>query len=742
MDAVHLPQFKGTPSVDEIISGIKIPLDPVEEGMIRDAYKLAQELHQGQLRKSGDPYFTHCAHVAYLLARLVNDPSTVAAGLLHDTLEDCGATFKELAARFPDPVADLVDGVTKISSLNYSSDIEHQADNLRKMILAMTKDVRVVLIKLCDRLHNMQTLDHLRPDRQRAISRVTMDIYAPLANRLGMTRIRSLLEDLSMKYLSPGAYDRISEKMEGREPRDQRIVDITRKQLGEQLKRNSINYHIQGRRKHLFSLYQKMKEQGLSLDEVHDILAVRVITDNIRDCYEILGIVHSIWKPIDGRFKDYIAASKENGYRSIHTSVIGVEDEITEIQIRTREMHEIAEEGIAAHWKYKEKISSGDGTRAQNEGRRVSWLRQLVDWLTDVRDPAEFMRELKRDVYEQSVFCYTPAGEIIELQQGSTALDMAYRVHTDIGHHCSGSRINSRMVSIRTELQTGDVVEILTSKSSHPTPDWLNFVKSGRARNKIRHWLKESQREMFLEQGRQKLLEQVRSRYGSRVDLDTALKALSAHLKLYSVHSVEELLVDTGCGNVRLASLMHKLELEYGEKPAARSAIPRKVSRDTRRSRNSRDRVLVEGIAGAITRIAGCCSPLPGDSIIGFVTQGRGISIHKVECRSLERNRTRMPGYESRLLHVDWGQSMVSMKKVAIRLVCQDRKALLGDITSAIATLNVNIVNSNTNSNIRDNRAIIKLVVLVDGSDLLNTVLNRLSTIPGVNSVSRVVHSH
>jgi guanosine-3',5'-bis(diphosphate) 3'-pyrophosphohydrolase len=740
MDSIELPQYKGIPTVEEILAGVEIPINGGEEKMIRDAYGLARQLHEGQLRKSGDPYFMHCGQVALLLARLVNDPSTIAAGLLHDTIEDCGASLEDLKARFPDPVPDLVDGVTKISSLNYSSDLEHQADNLRKMILAMAKDVRVVLIKLCDRLHNMQTLQYLRPERQRAISQVTMDIYAPLANRLGMTRMRSLLEDLSMKYLSPVPYRQLESKMAGREARDQRIVDATRKLLGEQLEMHKINFEIQGRRKHLFSLHQKIKEQGLSLDEVHDILAVRIITDNMQDCYEILGIVHSIWKPIDGRFKDYIGAPKENGYRSIHTSVIGIEDEITEVQIRTREMHEIAEEGIAAHWKYKEKILERDVVSLNDEERRLSWLRQLVDWLTDVRDPSEFMMELKRDVFENSVFCYTPAGDIIELQQGATALDMAYRIHSDIGHHCSGARVNKRMVSIRRELQTGDIVEILTSKASHPTPDWLHFVNSGRARNKIRHWLKESQRDVFLERGRQKLVEQIKTRFGSKIDLDTALKSLSKHMNLYSVHNTDELLVEAGCGSIRTASLIQKLELEFTDHPINPPTTQR-ISRAVRRPQKLRERILVEGMSGAITRIARCCSPLPGDAIIGFITQGRGISIHKAECRSLNRNKDRIPDFERRLIHVDWGDSISSMKKAAIRLVCQDRKGLLGDITSAIAVLNVNIIDSNTHTIIRDNRAIIKLVMLVDSSDLLNTVLNRLSAVPGISSVSRVIHA-
>lgn len=734
MDRLVLPDTVGIPSVEEIVNRIEPALDPDDRMVVCKAYDLARQAHEGQLRKSGEPYFVHCARVGWLLAGLVNDPATIAAGLLHDTIEDCELTREQLAQQFPAPIAELVDGVTKISKISFTTDQEHQVENLRKMILAMARDVRVVLIKLCDRLHNMQTLDYLQPVRQRAIAQTTMDIYAPLANRLGMTRIRSHLEDLSMKYLFPTAYRDLNKKMAVRQLSDQRIVDATREIMNELLKKNDIPATIQGRTKHLYSTHMKMRRQGLRFDEVHDILAIRIITESINECYEILGMVHSLWKPIPGKFKDYIATPKENGYRSIHTSVVGLEGEVTEIQIRTQEMHQIAEEGIAAHWRYKEDGVTPNPTWGSEE-KRLAWLRQLVDWLQEVRDPSEFMSELKRDVFEVSVFCYTPAGDILEMPRGATALDLAYRIHTHLGNQCAGAKINNRMVSIRTPVQMGDIVEILTSKGAHPTPDWIQIAKTGRARNKIRHYLKTSQRDVFIEQAHRSLIEAIRSRFGSGVDETRVIKILEPSFGHFSVASFEDLLLELGCGTIRQASVIGRLDhVLRPPHPAYREP------RATRRKRKHTDVVLVEGMAGTITRMARCCSPLPGDDIVGFITQGRGISIHRADCGSMASIRQRTENFEGRSVHVEWGDASQTLKKAAIRLVCNDRKGLLSDITTAVTQLNVSIVGAHTTSQLRDNRAIMKIVVLIEDSDQLNQLLNRLTTIHGVLSLSRVVH--
>ncbi|MEN6627580.1 MAG: bifunctional (p)ppGpp synthetase/guanosine-3',5'-bis(diphosphate) 3'-pyrophosphohydrolase [Candidatus Sumerlaeia bacterium] len=733
MDRLILPEPHELPTVEDILNR----MDPRPKNdaiaLIRRAYDRARDDHEKQQRKSGEPFFTHPARVAWLLAGLVNEPVTVAAGLLHDTIEDCGETYESLKGQFGEEVANLVDGVTKISTLTVSTE-EHQVVNLRKMILAMARDVRVVLIKLCDRLHNMQTLEHLPLSRRRAIAKATMDIYAPLANRLGMIRMRTQLEDLAMRHLHPAAYANLKKKMEVRSKRDQVIVDTTRELLGQELKARNIPAVIHGRRKNLYSLFRKMQRQGLTFDEVHDIIAIRVITDSIAECYDILGVVHSLWKPISGRFKDYIATPKENGYQSIHTSVIGVENEVVEIQIRTRAMHQVAEEGIAAHWKYKEEgVPAGPAKSWQNDEKRLLWLRQLVDWLQEVRDPSEFMTDLKTDVFETSVFVYTPKGDIIEIPRGATALDLAFRIHSHLGLQCAGVRINNRMTSIRTELKTGDIVEIITSKTAHPTPDWLQFAQTGRARNKIRHWLKESQREEFLERGRHLLMEGVRARFGSSVGEDQVEEILKPTLRSFNVPTWEDLLVELGCGTLRGGSLLGRLEQVLH--PPEQKRIPRAI----RRGRAGAI-VLVDGMDGAVTRMARCCSPLPGDDIIGFITQGRGISIHKANCQSLERIRERSADFKNRVVPVEWGDASNLMQKVTLRIVCQDRKGLLSDVSAAITQLAVNIVGAHTSSNLRESRAILKFIILIKDAEELNSVLNRLQTIPGVISLTRTVH--
>lgn len=731
MERLTLPESTGMPTVEEILERMDLPLTSEGEKLVRKAYEFAARAHEGQKRKSGDPYFQHCARVGWLLADLINDPSTIAAGLLHDTVEDCGVTVDQLAREFNKTVAELVDGVTKISSLNFSSDQEHQVQNLRKMILAMARDVRVVMIKLCDRLHNMQTLQHLSPERQRAIAQTTMDLYAPLANRLGMNRLRAQMEDLALKYLHPKQYNRLAKKIAVQQAAYQDIVDRTRKRLTEEFEKHGVKAEIHGRRKHLNSILQKMRHQGLRFDEVHDILAVRLITETVTECYEILGIVHSLWKPISGRFKDYIASPKENGYRSIHTVVIGVDNQVTEIQIRTHEMHRIAEEGIAAHWKYKE---SGTGkVNWGEEEKRLVWLRQLVDWLQDVHDPSEFMRDLKHDVFDTSIFVYTPKGEIIELPRGATVLDLAYRIHTELGSRTSGAKINNRMASIRTKLKTGDIVEILTSSTAHPTSDWLQIVQSGRARNKIRHWLKENQRQDFVEIGRRALMDNVRSRFGAGVDETQVLEILQPSLKNYRVDTPEDLMVEIGCGTIRVSSLLSRLEqLLTPPAPAKRAPthLPRK--------RGQKSIVLVEGMAGAVVRMAQCCSPLPGEEIVGFITQGRGISVHRADCRALSHILERSNNQEGRLVSVQWAQSARSVHNISVRLLCQDRKGLLSDITSAIAQMNVNITGTESQTNPNDGKAVIRLTLLLEDSDQLNIISNRLTQIPGVHSVSRV----
>lgn len=745
MERLTLPETSGVATVEEILAHPEYPLPPGGQELVRQAYEVARKAHEGQSRKSGEPYFSHPTRVAFLLAELVNDPATIAAGLLHDVIEDCDYSVKKLSALFPEPVPQLVDGVTKISSLSFTSDREHQVENLRKMILAMAKDIRVVLIKLCDRLHNMLTLQHLPAQRQREIAQQTLDIYAPLANRIGMTRMRAQLEDLCMSYLHPGVYTKLAKKMALRSERDQYNVDASRELINRALDEKQIPGQIFGRRKHIMSLYKKMRSSGLEFDEVHDIVGFRIITDTVAHCYDILGVVHSLWKPMPGRFKDYIATPKENGYSSIHTSVLGPDGEIFEVQIRTEEMHQAAEDGIAAHWKYKEKDKIGSSVSWGSDEKRLAWVRQLVDWLQDVRDPSEFMRELKRDVYDTSVFVYTPKGDIIEVSQGYTVLDLAYRIHSQIGHSCAAARINNRIASIRTELKTGDIVEIITNKTAHPTADWLQIAHSGRARNKIRHWLKINKRDDYLGHGRQVLLEQARMRLGSSADEISVRQVLEDYLGDFNVESYEDLLVEVGAGSVKTPSVIARLERvmrpvgdgeedDQKQKPRTPKASPK-----TRGRRGTT--ILVDGVAGVSTRMANCCHPMPGDPVIGYVTQSRGITIHREDCNALERLRERKSDADARLVPVSWGEHDQSLKRVTLRLQCNDRKGLLCDLTSAVTQMNISIIAANTSSNLRENRASIKLQVMIESSEQLEILQERLNKIPGVISLSRLTRN-
>jgi GTP diphosphokinase / guanosine-3',5'-bis(diphosphate) 3'-diphosphatase len=721
------------PSVEELLARITPPLSEKHAQYIRAAYALGEKAHAGQTRESGKPYFSHCVQVAMLLADLVSDWATLAAGLLHDTIEDCGLTPDDIRAACPDPVAELVDGVTKIGAIHFISDQEHQASNLRKMILAMARDVRVVLIKLCDRLHNMRTLEYLDVEKQRRIATVTSEIYAPLAKRLGIEKISRELEDLTMRYLQPVLYRRLNEHLERNKDRYLETIRKTREQLDDALVAAGVQARVSGRLKHIFSLFDKMRKNALELDEIHDLIAIRVICENVGDCYSVLGIVHTRWKPLEGRFKDYIGTPKPNGYRSIHTTVIGPDGEICEIQIRTREMHEAAEEGVAAHWRYKEAGSSK--SLAAQEAENVAWLRQLIDWLSDIRDPDEFMAAVKQDVYEASVFCYTPKGDVIELHKGSTVLDFAYRIHTEVGNHCAGARVNHKMASLRTVLNTGDIVEILTSKTAHPTRDWPRIAGTNRARNKIRHWLKTHDRDYYIERGRSILMDELRPKLPA-FNEGRVLERLDQLAPQFQLGGAEDVLVELGFGTIKTGSIVSRLIESDGAAPAVIKP-PRKPDLRARKP----GEILVEGIPGALTRLAQCCNPQPGDPILGFVTQTRGISIHHRNCPSFAHTREVKANANRRIVAVEWADGSEPRMKVAVRVLCQDRQGLLNDITRAVSNFDVSIIQTNSQSNLRTSRAIIKMTLLVAGEEDLNNLLRRIEEVPSVISVSRVVHT-
>ena len=690
--------------------------------IVERAYAFAAKAHEGQYRDSGDIFFKHPYEVAKILADLEMDVVTIAAGLLHDVLEDTEVTREELKAAFGDEVLLLVEGVTKLSKIPFQSTEEHQAQSLRKMFLAMAEDLRVVLIKLADRLHNMRTLRHLPPERQKKIANETLEIYAPLAHRLGMFSLKWEMEDLALRYLDPkGYYDlvaAIARKRQEREGELEEIMTMLRQRLDEM----EVQAEIQGRPKHFYSIYQKMKQQGRDLKEIYDLVAVRVIVDSIRDCYAVLGMVHTMWKPIPGRFKDYIAMPKSNLYQSLHTTVIGPRGEPLEIQIRTWEMHRIAEKGIAAHWLYKE------GGKAVGEfEEKVAWLRQVMEWLREMKDPEDFMETLKIDLFEDEVFVFTPKGEVKCLPAGSTPVDFAFEVHTDIGFHCTGAKVNGKLVPLDYQLSNGEFVEILTSKNARPTRDWLSFVKTSKARNKIRAWVKEVEREEIVGRGRQ-MLERELKRLG--LDLKDALRpeAVAETLRRYGLGNLDDLYAAVGYGKVGIPQVLSKLlgkEEFESRKAAAKDPVNKK------RQGNAQG-VLVKGMDDMLVRFSKCCNPVPGDEIVGYVTRGRGVSVHRVDCP----NMLALNGDSARRIEVQWQAGEAGAFAVEIEVEATDRVNLLSNIVSAVSEGRTNIESVNARTT-KQRMAIINLIVDIRDLDHMNSVMERIKQVNGVVSVSR-----
>lgn len=717
-----MPEIRATPeAVDYILGDARAKYSAADVDVLGRAYEFARRAHDGQKRASGEPYILHPVEVARILAERRMDIPSLAAGLLHDVIEDCKVKHADLAAEFGPQVADLVEGVTKISSLHFGSRREQQVENLRKMMLAMAKDIRVIIIKLADRLHNLRTLGHLSPEKQQKIAHDTMDIYAPLANRLGMTRIKSELEDNSMRYLYPEQYREISRRVALKRAEREVLVQKSIETLESELAVQGVKAEIFGRSKHLWSIFQKMEKQNLPFDEIYDLIGLRVLCDDIRTCYEIIGTVHSIWHPIQGRFKDYIGTPKENMYQSLHTTVVGLGGERLEIQVRTYEMHKFAEEGIAAHWKYKE------GKTGKNESleEKVVWLRKLTDWLNDVRDPGEFMDALEKDVFADTVFCFTPAGDVVELPTGATPLDFAYSIHTNVGETCQGAKVNKKIVPLRTELHNGDFVEILTSKNAHPSADWLDIVKTSRARTKIKHWLRVRNFAENVERGRDLLAKSLRSR-SIPLDWSAIEEKASLLLKNYKVTTFEELLGEIGFGGLLAQTVVARAYPEADDHPRPQ---PKKGSR-----RRSSQGVIVDGLADTVLRYAGCCAPVSGDEIVGFVTIGRGVTIHQRDCPSLKKAVSNNDD-KAKLLQAEWDVQHPPTRRVTIRIECNDRKGLLTDVTGAITSNNIFIVESRTKS--KADMAILRFVVEIKNLGQLNQLFNQLRQVKGVVGLGR-----
>ena len=721
-------------SAEELISRIRKYHPGDDMDMVQRAYEYAEKAHANQVRKSGDPYFSHPLAVAVILTDLMLDATTIAAGLLHDCVEDVeGCTLDTVRSMFGEEVALLVDGVTKLSQLNFANREEAQAETLRKMFLAMAKDIRVVLIKLADRLHNMRTLKYQRPERQVPIARETLDIYAPLAHRLGVYTVKWELEDLSLRYIDPeGYYELVRLVGMKREEREQLIAQVTQELKG-RLSEAGIQCEIDGRPKHFYSIYKKMKSQNKSFDQIMDLIAVRVLVNTKQDCYFALGIVHTIWPQVPGRFKDYISMPKANMYQSLHTTVVN-QGRPFEVQIRTFEMHRTAEYGIAAHWRYKE------GKAADELDTKLSWLRRILDWQSDAKDPGDFNELLKFDLFADEVFVFTPRGDVVSLPRGATPLDFAYRIHSAVGNRCIGAKVNGRIVPLAHQLETGDFVEVMTSSSSHgPSRDWLNIVKTSEAKAKIRAWLKKEQREENIVHGRE-LLEREAKRLGYSMSQLNKPQLVETLYKRYSVQSYDDVCAMVGFGGLSTAQVLNRLIDEYkkthktDEAPALPEPNQDAAQTPPRKPSTSSNGVIVKGESGMLVRFAKCCSPLPGDKIIGYVTRGRGVSVHRADCVSLKD-----PGVEQgRLIEVEWADKDSSGTYEAdIRIICYNRTGLLAELSVLFASMEVPVSAISAHA-LKDNTFIFNISLVIKSTQQLAKIIRDLSKWPDIIEVSRV----
>ena len=703
--------------LQEILDKIKKYAPNTDTTLVEKAYYLAKSAHEGVLRKSGEPYIIHPIAVANILVDMQLDIETISAGLLHDVIEDTDYTYDDIKEMFSKEIADLVDGVTKLGQIKYQSKEETQAENLRKMFLAMAKDIRVILIKLADRLHNMRTLKYMPEEKAKYKAKETLEIYGGIANRLGISKIKWELEDLALRYIDPDGYydlvDKVSMKRSKREEYINKIVKLL------QVKFNEVNIdcEVYGRPKHFYSIYKKMQNKHKTFEEIFDLTAVRIVVDTIKDCYAVLGMVHTLWVPMPGRFKDYIAMPKANMYQSLHTTVIGPEGEPVEIQIRTHEMHNIAEYGIAAHWKYKEGTMSNDGKMEE----KLKWLRQMMEWEKDVKDPQEFLDSLKEDVFNSQVYVFTPKGDVIELPAESTPIDFAYRVHSKVGNKCVGAKINGRLVPIDYKLQNGEIVEVITSaNSSGPSRDWLKIVKTPNARNRIRQFFKKERREENIERGYE-ILEKEFKRYGIPLKDSSIEKFMEQISKKFNQPSLEDLIATIGYGGITASQVVPKVRdfylKEYKEK----------------RKKNSSG-VIVKGLDNILVRFAKCCNPLPGDEIIGYVTKGRGVAIHRADCPNCKLDNE---VFKQRLIDVEWDNPKKTKFEGEIRIVGTDRKSMLNDIVHTIAMqkLNINGVNARKS---KDEITHINLLIEVNDISELTNLMKKLKAIPGVDDVFRV----
>ena len=693
-------------------------LEPQGREMVRKAYERAAKAHTGQRRLSGEDYVNHPMEVAAILADLELDAETISAALLHDTVEDTALTAEEVEREFGPEVARLVEGVTKLGRISLRSDQQQQAENIRKMMVAMAEDLRVVLIKLADRLHNMRTLEPLPDVKRRKISRETLDIYAPLAHRLGIGQIKWELEDLAFQYLEPEAYDDVAKRILRKRHEREALVSDLRDILARELEKVGIVADITGRPKHIYSVWQKMTRENKDFTEIYDLSAIRVLVDSVRDCYGVLGVVHSLWKPVPGRFKDYVAMPKSNGYQSLHTTVITHTGEPIEIQIRTHEMHRVAEFGVAAHWTYKE------GGKDASFDQKLSWLRSLLEWQNDLGDAESFLDTVKVDLFQDEVYVFTPKGDVLNLPADSSPVDFAYRIHTEVGHRCIGAKVNGRMVPLNYELKNGEIVEILTSKGPHgPSRDWLNFVKSASAKERIRKWFKSQRREENVAKGQDLLDKELHRMH--RVNLAELPEGKLVEISnLHKFNTVDDFLAAVGYGDVSPHAVVMRMALST-DGAGDLKAIPLIPNVQPT------PRVLVQGEKGVLTKIAPCCQPVPGDAIVGYTTRGRGVTVHRADCINAVNAQD-----TARVVTVDWDSEATHLYPVAIKIEAWDRQGLLRDIATIVAENRVNM--SALEVHVYDDKtAVVSATVEIDSLAQLSRLMEKLEGVKDVNTVAR-----
>ncbi|WP_313972023.1 bifunctional (p)ppGpp synthetase/guanosine-3',5'-bis(diphosphate) 3'-pyrophosphohydrolase [uncultured Selenomonas sp.] len=722
-------------TIDAILEAVKRYQPNADTDLIRRAYELADAAHKGQKRVSGEDYIIHPLAVAKILTDLQIDDITISAAILHDVVEDTTHTLDEMRERFGDEVAMLIDGVTKLGRIQYKSKEEQQLESYRKMFLAMAKDIRVIMIKLADRLHNMRTLKYMREDKQKRIARETIEIYAPLANRLGISNVKWELEDLCLRYLDPKAYYDLVESVKQKRQERQAFIDEAHEQIVEKLEEAHITAEIRGRAKHFYSIYKKMKRDQKDISEIYDLSALRVLVDSVKDCYGVLGIIHAMWKPLPGRFKDYIAMPKSNGYQSLHTTVI-CRGYPLEIQIRTFAMHKVSEYGVAAHWKYKEAGKSVGATCEYDQ--KMSWLRQMVSLQHELDDPREYFEALKVDVFSDEVFVFTPKGDVVDLPKGSIPIDFAYRIHTEVGHHCVGAKVNGKIVPLEYKLKNGDIVSIITNKSnSGPSRDWLNIVASSETRTKIRSWFKKQRKEENIARGMD-LMEKEAKHLGYAPKEVLKPKRLELLAKKLNIPQVNDLLAAIGYGGITVNSIlsklieMHKQDLQKATTPDISQMLSELKQPLKNRKKKSSHGILVEGEGGFLVRLARCCNPIPGDPITGYITRGRGVSVHRSDCPNLLNDMD-----FSRVIEVNWDVGLDKVYTVQIEVVCNDKTGMLAELFALPAEMKVNITSLTAKANKSNKTSLVTMGLDVRNSQQVAQIMTKIRRMKDVYSVSR-----